>query len=108
MHAFPTPKLRIKLDLNANSHYIAIQSTRAGAPLRVLTIRDTIGDLPALTDGDNIGTMPISFVSIFCMFSTKVILFPGSRKESEETRITDEVPDVFNEDILGPELIDIG
>nr|GLL39561.1 DNA (cytosine-5)-methyltransferase 1-like [Ipomoea trifida] len=52
------PKLRIKLDLDANSHYIAVQSTRAGAPLRALTVRDTIRDPPTLTDGDNIGTMP--------------------------------------------------
>ncbi|XP_031126825.1 DNA (cytosine-5)-methyltransferase 1A-like [Ipomoea triloba] len=58
MHAFPTQNLRIKLDLGANSHYTAVPSTRAGAPLRALTVRDTIGDLPALIDGDNIGTMP--------------------------------------------------
>nr|GLL39560.1 hypothetical protein DM860_003065 [Ipomoea trifida] len=30
---------------------------QAGAPLRALTVRHTIGDLPALTDRDNIGTM---------------------------------------------------
>ncbi|XP_019171500.1 PREDICTED: DNA (cytosine-5)-methyltransferase 1-like [Ipomoea nil] len=58
MHAFPTRELRIKLDLNANSHYTAVQSARDGVPLRALTVRDTIGDLPPLTDGDSIGTMP--------------------------------------------------
>ncbi|RAL39532.1 hypothetical protein DM860_003065 [Cuscuta australis] len=57
MHAFPGPDLRIKLDLNGDSHYTAVGSTKAGAPFRCLTVRDTIGDLPALTNGDSATTM---------------------------------------------------
>lgn len=46
---FSAPEL--KISLSANSQYSAVRSTANGAPFRPLTVRDTIGDLPAVGNG---------------------------------------------------------
>ncbi|KAL5854193.1 hypothetical protein ACOSQ4_003995 [Xanthoceras sorbifolium] len=55
MHVFASPELKIKLAEDA--HYAAVQSTANGAPFRAITVRDTIGDLPAVGNGASITTM---------------------------------------------------
>lgn len=49
MHVFGVPEL--KINLSGNSYYAAVRSTAAGAPFRPITVRDTIGDLPAVGNG---------------------------------------------------------
>ncbi|KAF8404028.1 hypothetical protein HHK36_008904 [Tetracentron sinense] len=46
MHVFAGPELKITLP--GNAHYAAVRSTASGAPFRAITVRDTIGDLPAV------------------------------------------------------------
>ncbi|PQQ15322.1 DNA (cytosine-5)-methyltransferase 1 [Prunus yedoensis var. nudiflora] len=49
MHVFGVPEL--KITLSGNSQYAAVRSTASGAPFRAITVRDTIGDLPAVGNG---------------------------------------------------------
>lgn len=49
MHVFAAPELRITL--SENLQYAAARSTASGAPFRAITVRDTIGDLPAVGNG---------------------------------------------------------
>ncbi|CAB4264150.1 unnamed protein product [Prunus armeniaca] len=49
MHVFGVPEL--KITLSDNSQYAAVRSTASGAPFRSITVRDTIGDLPAVGNG---------------------------------------------------------
>ncbi|XP_073138246.1 DNA (cytosine-5)-methyltransferase 1B-like [Henckelia pumila] len=49
MHVFAVPEL--KISLSGNLYYSAVRSTARGAPLRSLTVRDTIGDLPPVGNG---------------------------------------------------------
>jgi len=49
MHVFSAPELKIKL--SENVQYAAVRSTADGAPLRAITVRDTIGELPAVGNG---------------------------------------------------------
>ncbi|KAF1899167.1 hypothetical protein Lal_00019289 [Lupinus albus] len=49
MHVFSAPQL--KISLSAGVHYAAVRSTANGAPLRAITVRDTIGDLPPVGNG---------------------------------------------------------
>nr|AAC39356.1 Met2-type cytosine DNA-methyltransferase [Daucus carota] len=49
MHVFAAPELKVALP--GNKHYAAVRSTQAGAPFRAITVRDTIGDLPMVTNG---------------------------------------------------------
>ncbi|PRQ32904.1 putative DNA (cytosine-5-)-methyltransferase [Rosa chinensis] len=49
MHVFGVPEL--KINLSGNSYYAAVRSTATGAPFRAITVRDTIGDLPAVGNG---------------------------------------------------------
>ena len=49
MHVFAAPEL--KVTLSHNLHYAAVRSTASGAPFRAITVRDTIGDLPAVGNG---------------------------------------------------------
>ncbi|XP_050379658.1 DNA (cytosine-5)-methyltransferase 1-like [Argentina anserina] len=49
MHVFGVPEL--KINLSSNSYYAAVRSTAGGAPFRPITVRDTIGDLPAVGNG---------------------------------------------------------
>ncbi|XP_015580058.1 DNA (cytosine-5)-methyltransferase 1B isoform X1 [Ricinus communis] len=55
MHVFAGPELKIKL--SGNSQYAAVRSTANGAPFRAITVRDTIGDLPAVGNGASLTTM---------------------------------------------------
>lgn len=49
MHVFAAPELRVPL--SNNIQYAAVRSTASGAPFRAITVRDTIGDLPAVGNG---------------------------------------------------------
>ncbi|KAJ4837570.1 hypothetical protein Tsubulata_038149 [Turnera subulata] len=49
MHVFAAPEL--KINLSDSSYYAAARSTTNGAPFRAITVRDTIGDLPAVGNG---------------------------------------------------------
>ncbi|GMI67800.1 METHYLTRANSFERASE 2, methyltransferase 1, DECREASED DNA METHYLATION 2, METHYLTRANSFERASE I [Hibiscus trionum] len=49
MHVFAAPEL--KVTLSHNLQYAAARSTANGAPFRSITVRDTIGDLPAVGNG---------------------------------------------------------
>ncbi|KAK1571092.1 hypothetical protein Q3G72_011829 [Acer saccharum] len=55
MHVFASPELKVKL--SEDTHYAALRSTANGAPFRSITVRDTIGDLPAVGNGASITTM---------------------------------------------------
>ncbi|KAL0348175.1 UNVERIFIED_CONTAM: DNA (cytosine-5)-methyltransferase 1B [Sesamum angustifolium] len=49
MHVFAAPEL--KISLSKSLQYSAARSTTRGAPFRSLTVRDTIGDLPPVSNG---------------------------------------------------------
>ncbi|KAL2334436.1 hypothetical protein Fmac_015649 [Flemingia macrophylla] len=49
MHVFSAPEL--KITLAEDVQYAAVRSTANGAPLRAITVRDTIGDLPPVGNG---------------------------------------------------------
>ncbi|XP_063936532.1 DNA (cytosine-5)-methyltransferase 1A isoform X1 [Daucus carota subsp. sativus] len=49
MHVFAAPELKIALP--ENKYYAAVRSTQTGAPFRSITVRDTIGDLPMVSNG---------------------------------------------------------
>lgn len=49
MHVFSAPEL--KITLSENVQYAAVRSTANGAPLRAITVRDTIGELPVVDNG---------------------------------------------------------
>ncbi|KAI3695093.1 hypothetical protein L1987_78081 [Smallanthus sonchifolius] len=55
MHVFASPEL--KVTLNHNKQYAAVRSTASGAPFRAITVRDTIGDLPAVGNGASATTI---------------------------------------------------
>ncbi|CAL5329866.1 unnamed protein product [Camellia sinensis] len=55
MHVFAGPEL--KISLNGKSQYAAVRSTSTGAPFRAITVRDTIGELPAVKNGASTTTM---------------------------------------------------
>ena len=57
MHVFSAPEL--KITLSENVQYAAVRSTANGAPLRAITVRDTIGDLPAVGNGASKGNMEV-------------------------------------------------
>ncbi|ESQ32376.1 hypothetical protein EUTSA_v10003514mg [Eutrema salsugineum] len=51
MHVFNVPEL--KISLSKGSHYAAVRSTQSGAAFRPITVRDTIGDLPPVENGES-------------------------------------------------------
>lgn len=51
MHVFATPKLNISL--SKGLHYAAVPSTKCGAPFRPITVRDSIGYLPPVENGES-------------------------------------------------------
>lgn len=59
MHVFAGPELKVTLD--RNSQYAAVRSTATGAPFRSITVRDTIGDLPAVGNGASLVTMEVRY-----------------------------------------------
>lgn len=61
MHVFAGPELRVTLD--SSNQFAAVRSTAAGAPFRSITVRDTIGDLPAVENGASQATMEVRCVA---------------------------------------------
>ncbi|KAK1370563.1 DNA (cytosine-5)-methyltransferase [Heracleum sosnowskyi] len=55
MHVFAGPEL--KIGLSKGVQYAAARSTATGAPFRAITVKDTIGDLPAVENGASATTM---------------------------------------------------
>ncbi|TXG53651.1 hypothetical protein EZV62_018907 [Acer yangbiense] len=55
MHVFASPELKVKL--SEDTHYAAVRSTANGAPFRSITVRDTIGDFPAVGNGASVTTI---------------------------------------------------
>ncbi|XP_010472460.1 PREDICTED: DNA (cytosine-5)-methyltransferase 2-like [Camelina sativa] len=51
MHVFNNPGL--KIPLSRGLHYAAVETTKFGAPFRSITVRDTIGDLPPVKNGES-------------------------------------------------------
>ena len=60
MHVFAGPEL--KVTLSESTHYAAVPSTANGALFRAITVRDTIGNLPAVTNGASKTTMEVGFL----------------------------------------------
>lgn len=102
MHVFAVPEL--KVTLSHNLQYAAVRSTASGAPFRAITVRDTIGDLPAVVNGASKTNLEVTILKIiskiasfykrlyvhiqftmFCFHSIKVKLSHGFRRKFEET-----------------------
>ncbi|CAM8953919.1 unnamed protein product [Rhodiola kirilowii] len=49
MHVFSARGL--KISLSEEEQYVSVRNTEMGAPFRAITVRDTIGDLPAVGNG---------------------------------------------------------
>ncbi|KAH9684642.1 hypothetical protein KPL70_013633 [Citrus sinensis] len=79
MHVFTGPELKVKLA--RNSHYAAVRSTANGAPFRAITVRDTIGDLPAVGNGASVTTMEVGFSSPVCDAHFIFIVVPSTKAE---------------------------
>ncbi|KAH9684680.1 DNA (cytosine-5)-methyltransferase [Citrus sinensis] len=77
MHVFTGPELKVKLA--RNSHYAAVRSTANGGPFRAITVRDTIGDLPAVGNGASITTMEVGFSSPVCDAHFIFIVVPSTK-----------------------------
>lgn len=77
MHVFTGPELKVKLA--RNSHYAAVRSTANGAPFRAITVRDTIGDLPAVGNGASVTTMEVGFSSPVCDAHFIFIVVPSTK-----------------------------
>ena len=57
MHVFAGPEL--KISLSKGVQYAVARSTATGAPFRAITVKDTIGDLPAVGNGASATTMEV-------------------------------------------------
>uniref|UniRef100_A0A803KRA2 DNA (cytosine-5-)-methyltransferase n=1 Tax=Chenopodium quinoa TaxID=63459 RepID=A0A803KRA2_CHEQI len=57
MHVFAGPELKVTLD--SNTQHAAVRSTATGAPFRSITVRDSIGDLPAVGNGASLAAMVV-------------------------------------------------
>ncbi|KMT03309.1 hypothetical protein BVRB_8g198470 [Beta vulgaris subsp. vulgaris] len=89
MHVFAGPELKVTLD--RNSQYAAVRSTATGAPFRSITVRDTIGDLPAVGNGASLVTMeyknePVSWFQKMIR-RDMVILIDHISKEMNELNV---------------------
>ncbi|CAH8276765.1 unnamed protein product [Arabidopsis lyrata] len=51
MHVFNNPGF--KISLSRGLHCAAVHNTKSGAPFRSITVRDTIGDLPPVENGES-------------------------------------------------------
>ncbi|KAF5803309.1 putative DNA (cytosine-5-)-methyltransferase [Helianthus annuus] len=86
MHVFASPELKVAL--NSNTQYAAARSTATGAPFRSITVRDTIGDLPAVGNGASATTMeyknePISWFQKRIRGDTPVLMDHISKEMNE-------------------------
>lgn len=50
----------LKILLSEEEQYVTVKSTEMGAPFRAITVRDTIGDLPAIINGASTTTLEVS------------------------------------------------
>lgn len=74
MHVFAVPEL--KITLSNNLQYAAVRSTASGAPFRAITVRDTIGDLPAVGNGaskTNLEVARLKIISLKFLHALKVV-----------------------------------
>ncbi|KAL7213906.1 hypothetical protein ACSBR1_026353 [Camellia fascicularis] len=55
MHVFACPE--VKISFNGKNHFVAVRSTSTSTSFRAITVRDTIGDLPAIKNGASTTTM---------------------------------------------------
>lgn len=62
MHVFAGPELKV-----SNTQYAAVRSTATGAPFRSITVRDSIGDLPAVGNGASLATMEVRCLASDCL-----------------------------------------
>lgn len=60
MHVFAVPEL--KISLSENVKFAAVRSTANGAPFRAITVRDTIGDLPAVGNGASKTNLEVTYL----------------------------------------------
>ncbi|XP_076952096.1 DNA (cytosine-5)-methyltransferase 1B-like [Bidens hawaiensis] len=86
MHVFASPEL--KVTLNRNTQYAAVRSTASGAPFRSITVRDTIGDLPAVWNGASATTIeyknePVSWFQKRIRGDTRVLMDHISKEMNE-------------------------
>lgn len=86
MHVFAGPEL--KVSLSKSTHYAAVRSTANGAPFRAITVRDTIGDLPAVINGASTTTMeyksePVSWFQHKIRGDTQVLTDHISKEMNE-------------------------
>lgn len=81
MHVFASPELKITLP--DGKFYAAVKSTAAGAPFRSITVRDTIGDLPAVENGAGKPTIQV-YPTYRTSFTRQVLLFLSCRFMSVE------------------------
>ncbi|KAJ4902811.1 DNA (cytosine-5)-methyltransferase 1 [Raphanus sativus] len=90
MHVFNVPEL--KISLSKGLRYAAVRSTQQGAPFRPITVRDTIGDLPPVKNGDSntikeYETDPISWFQKEIRGNTTVLTDHISKKMNEHNLI---------------------
>ncbi|KAF8083357.1 hypothetical protein N665_0778s0010 [Sinapis alba] len=90
MHVFGVPEL--KISLSKGVHYAAVRSTQYGAPFRPITVRDTIGDLPSVENGESKTTKeyqvePISWFQKEIR-GDKIVLTDHICKEMNELNLT--------------------
>lgn len=57
MHVFAGSEL--KVSMGSNTQYAAVRSTATGAPFRSITVRDAIGELPAVENGASLAIMEV-------------------------------------------------
>lgn len=98
MHVFNAPEL--KITLSGNQQYAAASSTASGAPFRAITVRDTIGDLPAVVNGASKTNLEVFkyisrgfpfkelkniYISDCCLYSIKMNPSHGFKRKLEGT-----------------------
>ncbi|KAG2308102.1 hypothetical protein Bca4012_082856 [Brassica carinata] len=90
MHVFNVSELTISL--SKGLRYAAVRSTQQGAPFRPITVRDTIGDLPSVANGESeinkeYETDPISWFQKEIRGNKKVLTDHISQKMNEHNLI---------------------
>ena len=70
---FGSPEL--KISLSGNTRYAAVPSTAGGAPFRPITVRDTIGDLPAVGNGASVTTMEVILICLSALNMSCSVIF---------------------------------
>lgn len=87
MYVFGGPEL--KVSLSSKLQYAAARSTAGGAPFRAVTVRDTIGDLPAVTNGASKATLEVACITsqispFYCRASQLIsLVFPSMQYSND-------------------------